>query len=362
MFDTNEFPKISPKNRFKITAMYSLVVIASSYLLLFIFVIVYGYQETLQMMNITSEFTAYQVMITIYTLIPAIVALLFMYKFKTAHWKEPGLNPPKNIFWIGFGIIYTIIVLVPTLLVSEMLKLLDFNPNYYPLSSLGMTFNNIILDLIVYLAVVPVLLLFSPGGFIRIIGEEYGWRGYLTPELLKSRDYIGLIAGLLMVGLIWSLYHIPFFTILSPLPLSLSDMLLSLLGSFGVFFGASFTMAWAYLKTHNLWPALSLHFFWNILNPQITGNIYSNQSGLFLGNLVLINGEGLIGGFFHFVVGIIFLGLILKDKDQLLSDYDQYLNYVEETLYLGYYPAKHSTPRKIKKKKRSHDPKDLIYR
>ena len=100
------------------------------------------------------------------------------------------------------------------------------------------------------------------------------------------------------------------------------------LGSAGVFFGANITMVWAYLKTKNLWPALSLHYIWNLTSPVFTGNIYSqnNQLGLLnknIDSLWLVNGEGLIGGFFHFLIGIIFLFLIFRDKDKLLSDYQQ---------------------------------------
>ena len=92
-----------------------------------------------------------------------------------------------------------------------------------------------------------------------------------------------------------------------------------------MFFGASFTLAWAYLKTHSIWPALSLHFIWNVINPLITGNVYSNQTGLFTGTLWLINGEGLIGGFFHFLVGLLFLLLIIKNKDVLLKEHLEFL-------------------------------------
>ncbi len=33
-----------------------------------------------------------------------------------------------------------------------------------------------ILDVVIYIIIVPFILIFSLGGFIRIIGEEYGWR------------------------------------------------------------------------------------------------------------------------------------------------------------------------------------------
>jgi membrane protease YdiL (CAAX protease family) len=275
----------------------------------------------------------YQLIITIYTVIPALVALFFMFRFRTAHYLEPGINLPKNLLWLLFGLLYTVLVLVPTIITSIIFTEINFNFEIKPLSNLNFTSGNLVIDIIIYSVIMPLILLFSFGGFIRIIGEEYGWRGYLLPEMIKSRKYMNFVYGILLVGLIWTIYHVPFFTFLSPQTLALNEMFFSLLGSFGVFFGATLAMAWAYLKTHNLWPALSLHYLWNIINPQITGNIYSNTQGFIEGTLWLNNGEGLIGGFFHLIVGFSFLYLIIKDKDTLLRNHDKYLKQIKNQYY-----------------------------
>ena len=300
----------TPRNRFLLVLLWSIVTLVLSYLVLIISILIFGLDNFIDPPdNILVE---YQIIITIYTIIPALNALLFMFKFRTAHYLEPGLGLPKNYIWLLFGLLYSALVLLPTIITSLVFTETSLNFNIKPLESLNFTTNFALVDIVFYVLIMPFVLIFSFGGFIRIIGEEYGWRGYLLPEIIKSRNYLKLIYGIFFVSLVWTIYHIPFFTFLSPQTLDLSEMLFSLFGSFGVFFGATFAMTWAYLRTHNLWPALSLHYLWNIINPQITGNIYSNTQGLLEGTLWLNNGEGLIGGFYHFIVGLFFLYLIFS--------------------------------------------------
>lgn len=42
-------------------------------------------------------------------------------------------------------------------------------------------------------------------GLAVVFGEEYGWRGFLQDELVK----LGKRHGVLLVGLIWGLWHLP---------------------------------------------------------------------------------------------------------------------------------------------------------
>jgi len=41
---------------------------------------------------------------------------------------------------------------------------------------------------------------------LAAIGEEIGWRSYLTPALIK---HVGLVAAIVIVGIVWGLWHIP---------------------------------------------------------------------------------------------------------------------------------------------------------
>lgn len=44
------------------------------------------------------------------------------------------------------------------------------------------------------------------------LGEELGWRGLALPVL---RDQLGLLTAALVIGIIWAVWHLPFFAVLT---------------------------------------------------------------------------------------------------------------------------------------------------
>lgn len=307
---------LNPKNRFFLAILWSVVTILTCYTFLYFSTIYLGNSQNAQL--ISGD---------LYTFTPATMAILFIIFFKTdvinlEQFKNPGFK------WLAFGVVYTIVVLTFTITVDFLIGGLKWNTQYTPFNGdlTGFTTGNQILDLLVFFVVVGILLLFSPGGFIRIIGEEAGWRGYLFPELLKLHPKLSLVISTFIVGLVWFTFHLPYFTVLAVSSgyVQSDKIIFLVIGAFGVFFGANWAMTWAYLKTRNLWPALMLHYSWNLINPALTGNLYDGTLGLLnpsINNLWLINGEGLIGGSFHFLVGLFFLFLIIKDRDTLFKGY-----------------------------------------
>jgi uncharacterized protein len=102
------------------------------------------------------------------------------------------------------------------------------------------------------------------------LGEEIGWRGFLTPRLTALS---GFIVATLITGLIWSSWHVPM--------LVLSDYngggdQRFEIGSFMVMvIGISGAFAWLRLKSGSLWPAATLHashnlFIQGIFDPLTT--------------------------------------------------------------------------------------------
>jgi membrane protease YdiL (CAAX protease family) len=260
----------------------------------------------------------------VYTFTPGLMVLLFIFFFKTEKFSLYQFRYP-GIKWIAFGGIYTIIVLFLTILTGFLVGGFEIDTTYNPFNGdlQGFSTSVQVLDILLFFVIVGFLLIFSPGGFVRIIGEEFGWRGYLFPELLKIHPKITLVGSTILVGFVWFVFHIPYFSVLAPV--DPDKIIFLLLGSFGVFFGANWAMTWAYLKTRNLWPALTLHYTWNLAAPVFTGNIYSKSLGWLnpsFENLWLVNGEGLIGGMFHFLIGLIFLYLIFRDRIELLIGYN----------------------------------------
>ena len=103
----------------------------------------------------------------------------------------------------------------------------------------------------------PVSYLVSVAMFI---GEEYGWRFYLQPLLQKR---FGKRLGIILLGLAWSLWHIPadIFTRSGP-----SIPQLIVLRVISCVFGG-IILGWAYMKTGNIWVTVCMHFLNNTIRP-----------------------------------------------------------------------------------------------
>ncbi len=114
----------------------------------------------------------------------------------------------------------------------------------------------------IYIATMPVNFLLV---FVAFFGEEYGWRYYMQPFLQRK---FGLRGGVLLLGVVWGLWHLPvdFFYYVSPdqgVIMVVSQIITCV--TLGIFF------AWAYMKTNNIWVPVILHFMNNNLAPVITG-------------------------------------------------------------------------------------------
>lgn len=106
------------------------------------------------------------------------------------------------------------------------------------------------------LAVLPLNFLLAYSAFF---GEEYGWRYYLQPMLQRK---FGLRKGVLLLGVVWGIWHLPLDFLFYVTPDKGFIMLVSQLITcitLGIFFG------YAYMKTGNIWVPTLLHFFNNNL-------------------------------------------------------------------------------------------------
>ncbi|MDD3217553.1 MAG: type II CAAX endopeptidase family protein [Lachnospiraceae bacterium] len=133
--------------------------------------------------------------------------------------------------------------------------------------------------------------------FTAFFGEEYGWRYYLQP-LFQQR--FGLRGGVLVLGVVWGLWHMPVnFFYYSP-----GSGLASMAGqqitciTLGIFF------AYAYMKTQNIWVPVILHYLNNNMVPIVTGsygaNVLQNNQVTWSALLPSLLINGLLFGIFIF--------------------------------------------------------------
>ncbi len=106
--------------------------------------------------------------------------------------------------------------------------------------------------------------------FIIFFGEEYGWRYFLQPILQKR---FGLKGGVLLLGVIWGLWHLPLSICYYSPDTWFYSLLIQVVGcvSFAVFFG------YAYGKTGNIWVPVAIHFINNNMSALLAGGDLGNQ-------------------------------------------------------------------------------------
>jgi membrane protease YdiL (CAAX protease family) len=122
-------------------------------------------------------------------------------------------------------------------------------------------------------------------------GEELGWRGYLQGQLTER---FGLLNGLVLLGLLWSFWHLPLLLAGFNYPENryLGAFVLSPL----LLISASFFLAWLTLRARSFWPAALAHGAGDSIQGGVTTSIQSNKPGLYvyLTELTLIAIVGLI--------------------------------------------------------------------
>lgn len=110
---------------------------------------------------------------------------------------------------------------------------------------------------------------------VAFFGEEYGWRYYLQPLFQKR---FGLKGGVILLGCVWAVWHLPidFFYYTTP------DMgLAALVSQFITCITIGLFMAYAYMKTQNIWVPVIIHFLNNnmavVFSGTYSADVLQNQ-------------------------------------------------------------------------------------
>ncbi|MFZ5820518.1 MAG: CPBP family intramembrane glutamic endopeptidase [Chloroflexota bacterium] len=117
----------------------------------------------------------------------------------------------------------------------------------------------------------PIFLVGILASLVKNIGEEFAWRGYLTPRF-KALG-LGDFANHMLTAVIWGLWHIPYwiFFLGEEIIASYSNlgmMWFIALGVVGIF-PTALVLGELRLKTNSVWPAYIAHNLTNALSAQL---------------------------------------------------------------------------------------------
>lgn len=164
------------------------------------------------------------------------------------------------------GLLYPPDFTLKTFMILVGIKEIPFNPSLF-----------IFVFFILTLTVVPIV------NFIPAFGEEFGWRGFLLPKLMP----LGRKKALIISGLIWGFWHLPFILFIDyesyPNKIAGGLIFTALITLLGVYIGA------LALKNESTPLAAYMHGIFNAQDHGIWIMIYPNFNHLIGG------GEGLIG-------------------------------------------------------------------
>jgi membrane protease YdiL (CAAX protease family) len=111
-------------------------------------------------------------------------------------------------------------------------------------------------------------------GLLIAFGEEYGWRGYLQGELIK----MGKVRGILLLGVIWGLWHAPVIMMGHNYP---GYPLLGILVMTLYTIGLGFFLGYAVLKSGSVWLAAFLHALNNSVASLLMVAVYKPDDPVF---------------------------------------------------------------------------------
>ena len=110
---------------------------------------------------------------------------------------------------------------------------------------------------------VPIYFLFTAttgmvAGTARALGEEIGWRGFLTPNLVGQ---MGFTWGTVVTGIVWAGWHMP---ILIHVGASETPLWFALSCFTVMVVGLSVILTWIRLRSNSVWPCAIFHASHNL--------------------------------------------------------------------------------------------------
>ena len=122
-------------------------------------------------------------------------------------------------------------------------------------------------------------------GLFYAMGEEIGWRGFLTTRLLRYKPFLQTS---FIIGIIWALWHIPILYIMLARA-NINFVLALSIYSLGVIV-ETFMYTWFIKKSSSVWPCIILHASYNFHIQEVFDELLIKD-----GSTTFITGEFGIG-------------------------------------------------------------------
>lgn len=232
-------------------------------------------------------------------LVAPLLATLCLRAFAGDGWYDTGIKPlfRGNVKWYMLSLLVFPVLTLSGLFIGDIFGWITFSG-----------FNVSLFLQIFALALIP--------NFLKNIPEEFVWRGYLTPKLasLKIHDF----SLYLIVGLIWNLWHIPYYLYFLDSEVIKGYTALSL----EVFILVSFVtvIAWTivfveiWFLTKSVWPAVLMHTIEDsFITPLLLDSSFQISGGK---DLLIHPVVGIISIVLFTVVGLSLRRIRLKTQAQ----------------------------------------------
>lgn len=213
-------------------------------------------------------------------LVPSVLGLILIIVLRLVGGKDSfagaGMGGGKARIWLFYGVGIVAYYGLQTLLnfVFRMGEVVDIAAAFPQMAAANLPAGALLPIMALNTIVIGPFL-----GLIIAFGEEYGWRGYLQPELIK----LGRVRGVLLLGAIWGVWHWPIIWMGYNFP---GEPILGSLAmvALGIIFAVFF--AYSVFKSQGVWTAAYLHalnnqtlsfFFMAVYLP--TNNLFSFSAG-----------------------------------------------------------------------------------
>jgi membrane protease YdiL (CAAX protease family) len=237
---------------------------------------------------LTISNTTYQIVVNLAIQLLLFVGLLLVVGLRLGSGKEAfrraGLGGGRLWHWVALGLLIVVTLAVTTGLdaLFGLGQAVDVKEVLGQAAGETSAALEAIPDLALLLLVGAQSLIVGPLlGLLIAFGEEYGWRGYLQKELVK----LGQVRGILLVGLIWGLWHAPVVAMGHNYP---GHPILGMVLMTIMTVAWAFILGYAMLKSGSVWLAAFLHALLNqtasflmVMVYRPTDTVFSFGNGLY---------------------------------------------------------------------------------